>query len=287
MVVEVNGFTMMGLNNNIGFLGAGNISQSIIAGLMYAKAISPQNIFVSNRTEGKLQKVAAEFGVNVVKNNEELFTQCQTIIVGVKPVDLTETLEPLSNCLEDYHYLVSLAAGVPLEKLHKIMRHDYWARVMPTIGARTGSSVSGLITDSDDETFTSRVEALFAHVGSVYRCDAEEQFDALMVATSSGIGFVIELMLYWQEWLEEHGFSAEEAKQATIKTFFAASTTALSTNLKESNLSFTDLINKVASKKGVTQAGLDSMRELETERTLRMSFDKALLRTQQIVKSQK
>ena len=32
-----------------------------------------------------------------------------------------------------------------------------------------------------------------------------EEFEALTVACGSGTGFVFELMIYWQEWLEEHG----------------------------------------------------------------------------------
>ena len=269
------------MRQNIGFIGAGNISQSLISGLLNSKAVLPQNIFVSNRTAGKLQKVVSDFGITAVNNNEDVLAQCQTVIVGVKPQDLNETLEPLESIVEENHYLVSVAAGVTIEKLKKMLPHDQWLRMMPTIGARTGLSVSGLYTDSTDETFTSFIENLFNNVGSVVRCDDEEQFDSLMVAASSGIGFVIELMLYWQEWLEERGFTPDDAKAATAQTFFGAASLAIN----ENSITLTDLINKVASKKGVTQAGLDSMRELETEKTLRLSFDKAVQRTQEILKS--
>ena len=45
-----------------------------------------------------------------------------------------------------------------------------------------------------------------------------------------------------------------------------------------------ELQNKVTSKKGVTAAGLNSMRELEIERALRISFEKAALRSQELSK---
>ena len=48
-----------------------------------------------------------------------------------------------------------------------------------------------------------------------------------------------------------------------------------------------ELQQRVTSKKGVTAAGLTSMRELEIERTLRISFEKASMRAQEISKSQK
>jgi pyrroline-5-carboxylate reductase len=45
-----------------------------------------------------------------------------------------------------------------------------------------------------------------------------------------------------------------------------------------------ELQDRVTSKKGVTAAGLQSMRELEIERALRYSFEKAVLRDQEIAR---
>jgi pyrroline-5-carboxylate reductase len=55
----------------------------------------------------------------------------------------------------------------------------------------------------------------------------------------------------------------------------------------EPNTSFEELQQRVASKKGVTAAGLDSMRELEIERALRLSFEKAWMRNQELSRSTK
>lgn len=272
------------MRSNLGFIGAGNMSQAIIAGLIRSGSWKADQIFVSNRTPGKLQKVVEAFGVQPVSNNEEVVEKCHTIILGVKPQDLGETIEPLSNIVEEHHQMISLAAGVSLAKLKKMVpQTDLWVRIMPNLTARMTLSATGFFTESEDQTFADFVEDLFSTVGPVYRCEDEDQFDSLMVACSSGIGFVLELMVYWQEWLEEHGFSTEGAKAMTIQTFLGAATFAK----QESTVSLTDLINQVASKKGVTQAGLDSMREMETERTLRLSFEKAALRTQEIGKSLK
>jgi pyrroline-5-carboxylate reductase len=46
--------------------------------------------------------------------------------------------------------------------------------------------------------------------------------------------------------------------------------------------SLDELQAKVTSKKGITAAGLESMRELEIERLLRYSFEKAALRDREL-----
>ena len=108
----------------------------------------------------------------------------------------------------------------------------------------------------------------------------EDQFEAFMIACSSGTGFVFELMTYWQEWIEEHGFDPEVAKVMTIETFLGASELAL----KTPDLSLEELQSRVTSKKGVTAAGLESMRELEIERALRVSFEKAALKNKEMAR---
>ena len=108
----------------------------------------------------------------------------------------------------------------------------------------------------------------------------EDEFDALMIACSSGTGFVFELMMYWQEWLEEHDFTPEQARMMAVDTFLGASLLAK----HHHDLTIEELQSRVTSKKGVTAAGLQSMRELEIERALRISFEKADLRNKEMSK---
>ena len=98
------------------------------------------------------------------------------------------------------------------------------------------------------------------------------------VATSAGVGFIFELMIYWQEWLEERGIEADEAQEMTIQTFAGAAELAFRSRPQ----SLSELQAKVTSKKGITAAGLESMRELEIERLLRYSFEKAALRDREL-----
>ena len=104
-----------------------------------------------------------------------------------------------------------------------------------------------------------------------------------MVASSSGTGFIFELMMYWQDWIEEHGFEPKIAREMIIETFLG--TTMLAKQSGETQ--FEELQARVASRKGVTVAGLESMRELEIERALRISFEKAAMRNSEIARGMK
>lgn len=270
------------LHSKIGFLGAGNMSQAIIRSLIDAKVLSQDKIFLSNRSEKKLQRVAGELGVKTCQSNEELIEACDIIVVAVKPQDLSAAIEPISSAFDESKIVISLAAGITLQSLKKwVPQVKNWVRVMPNTPVSLQMGVVGYCLLNESSYVSGVVENLFAPSGIVVKVDEGEMFEALMVATSSGVGFIFELMMYWQEWLEEHGFERDQARDMTVQTFVGASELASSKNL----VSLEELQNKVASKKGVTASGLASMRELEIERAIRYSFEKAVLRDRELAQS--
>ncbi|MCB9027224.1 MAG: pyrroline-5-carboxylate reductase [Bdellovibrionaceae bacterium] len=265
----------------VGFIGAGNMSQSIISSLLHSQILPKQNIFLSNRSEKKLKKISEELGVQAVSSNEELVENSHVVVIAVKPQDLNDAIETIASAFNEKQIVISLAAGLPLEKLKKIVPQvKNWVRVMPNTPVSIEKGVIGYCLLNESEATSALVESLFSASGVVEKVDEGEMFEALMVATSSGVGFVYEIMLYWQEWLEEHGFTPEQSRRLTVQTFLGSSLLAE----VESHKSLEELQNKVASKKGVTASGLDSMRELEIERAIRYSFEKAVLRDRELAK---
>ncbi|MEK2689798.1 pyrroline-5-carboxylate reductase [Bdellovibrio sp. GT3] len=263
----------------IGFLGAGNMAQAMIKGLIEG-GIPAKNIYATNRSEGKLVKLVEQFKINSLSNNEELIDSCDIIILAVKPQDLLTALEPVGRAFDEHKIVVSVAAGVRMEKLERFINGARLARVMPNTPSVIGRGVIGyLLNDDDDNALDSTVEDLFTPLGRVIKVSDEDQFEALMISCSSGTGFVFEMMMYWQDWIEEHGFSLEEARVMTIETFVGASLLAA-----QARENVEDLQARVTSKKGVTAAGLQSMRELEIERALRISFEKAAMRNKEMAR---
>ncbi|MBX3040760.1 MAG: pyrroline-5-carboxylate reductase [Bdellovibrionaceae bacterium] len=271
-------------SRTIGFLGAGNMAQAMIRGLLETDFIVPQRVLVSNRSPGKLQKLTEQFGVTTSRSNEELVEQADIVIISVKPQDLLAAIEPISRAFLEGQIVICLAAGVRMETLEKLLPQCRIVRLMPNTPALIQRGLLGyLLNDDEDDALEGIVEDLFAPLGRVVKMADEEQFEAFMVACSSGTGFMFELMMYWQDWILEHGFDPEVAKAITIETFVGASLLAAESD----QVSIEELQNRVASRKGVTAAGLQSMRELEIERALRISFEKAALRNSEIARELK
>lgn len=262
----------------IGFLGAGNMAQAMIKGLIEGDIPAP-HIYASNRSPGKLQKLVDQYGITPFANNEELVDQSDVVILAVKPQDLLPALEPIIRSFNDNTIVISIAAGISMDVLEKALPKCRIAKVMPNTPSVIGRGLIGYLLSDEEPAVQATVEDLFEPLGRVIKVPDEDRFESLMVACSSGTGFVFELMTYFQDWLEEHGFALEEARMMTIETFTGAS--LLAAQGKES---IEDLQARVTSKKGVTAAGLQSMRELEIERALRISFEKSAMRNREMAR---
>lgn len=266
-------------HRKIGFIGTGHMGQAVIQALIESKTMPPQKVFASNRTPGKLKKMQEIYGVTPMNTNEELVDACDVVVLAVKPQDLTEALEPIGSAFHSGHLVISLAAGYPLRSLRRLLPNVHnIVRVMPNTPATIQKAVVGYCLAEGAENVEGDVQELLAPLGCVVQAEEGEQFAALTAACSSGTGFVFELMLYWQEYLEEHGFEREAAREMTVQTFLGAAMVADKSN----KTSLGELQDRVVSKKGVTAAGLQSMRELEIERALRYSFEKAVIRDQEL-----
>lgn len=266
--------------NSIGFMGCGNMAQAVIKGLVDNKVLAPNKIFVSNRSQGKLIKMRDQYGVTVVNSNEELVEQAQIIVLSMKPQDLLAAIDPLGGIFQEKQIIISLAAGIKLSTLKKHLPLCRWIRLMPNTPTLIGQGLVGYFTDQPDSYLDTLVEDLFKPLGQCTKLKDEEQFESFMIACSSGVGFVYELMMYWEDWMTEYGFDEDVAKNLTLQTFLGAGLLAKNSP----QLTLEELQNRVASKKGVTEAGLQSMRDSEIERSLRVAFETAGLRNQEMSK---
>ncbi len=270
----------MNMHYKVGFLGVGNMAQAIIKGLMESKVVEPHHLFASNRSPGKLQKMKDLWGLKAMATNEEVIDASDIIILAMKPQDLSSAIDPIASSFNEGQIVMSLAAGIELYTLKKKLPQCRLVRVMPNTPTVINRGVIGFLLGTEDLGLETIVEDLFSPLGYVLNVQDEDQLEALMVSCSSGTGFVFELMMYFQDWIEERGFDVMTARKMVIETFLGAAQLASFSADQE----IEELQNRVTSKKGVTAAGLQSMREFEVERALRYSFEKAALRSRELAK---
>uniref|UniRef100_A0A1I8H8P8 Pyrroline-5-carboxylate reductase n=2 Tax=Macrostomum lignano TaxID=282301 RepID=A0A1I8H8P8_9PLAT len=177
----------------VGFIGAGRMAQAIAKGFTSKGVVKATDIWASAITEKTLTKVSTELGINVSQSNREVVEHSDILVLSVKPQVMDSVLAEMSDLVDPFKLVVSVAAGVTLDHLQsRLLPDSRVIRLMPNtpILVNAGASVYcvGKAAKPEDGPL---IEALFKSVGT---CDylPENLMDAATGLSGSGPAFILE-----------------------------------------------------------------------------------------------
>ena len=131
-----------------GFIGVGNMGGALARAA--AKSIDPQRIILANRTPQKAAQLAKS--LRCAHGDNEEAAQARFVMLGVKPqmmADMLAGVAPVLAARRDRFVLVSMAAGIPMEKVCAMAGGDYPViRIMPNTPVEIGQGV--ILMDSNE-----------------------------------------------------------------------------------------------------------------------------------------
>lgn len=175
--------------SKIGFIGCGNMGGAL---LRAASKDSSSEIFVTDFDMAKaksfeaLPNVTAADCRSVVMHSEFLF-------IAVKPQGLKNCFDEIKDVIrarEDNLVIVSMAAGVSIEKIIEYSGYGRIIRIMPNMPASVGKAViAAVATESVSEQQTGAFSAFMKNAGLIDWTD-EKFFDVIGALSGCGPAFV-------------------------------------------------------------------------------------------------
>lgn len=172
----------------IGCIGCGTMGGALITTM--TKIVKSENIFVSSAHFENAQKFAQKINANACESNAEVAKKADILFLGVKPVYVSKVIEEVKSHLNQETVLVSMAAGVTLEKLENSAENFDVIRIMPNMPALCGRAMTALCCK--DSVPTEKVKAvtkLLETAGKVENV-AENLMDCVTGVSGSGPAFV-------------------------------------------------------------------------------------------------
>ena len=127
----------------VGFIGTGNMGGALAHAA--AQSPAPAELLLSNRTPEKAQALAQQLGATV-SDNETIAQTCDYIFLGVKPqmmADLLARLQPILSRRQEGFVLVSMAAGLTLQRLREMAGLSCpILRIMPNTACAVGAGLT-------------------------------------------------------------------------------------------------------------------------------------------------
>ncbi|WP_040282290.1 pyrroline-5-carboxylate reductase [Tessaracoccus massiliensis] len=235
----------------IAVIGAGAMGEALIAGWL-ASGIPAADIRIVDAHEPRVAELEERHGVTGVSLAEA--AAADTVVLAVKPHQITAILGACLPDLGEGSLVVSIAAGVTVQQLEEAAPERAVVRVMPNTPALVGKGMAGIVPGSHaTDEHVERVRELLQAVGKAVVI-GESQLDALTALSGSGPAYLFYIAEAMIEGGVHQGLSRAQATELVNQTFVGSAVM-----LSESGKSASQLREMVTSPAGTTAAALRTL----------------------------
>ena len=263
----------------IAVLGAGNMGISFSKSFLKYELIKPENLHLITRKKEKIEKLSKEFPGSKVSCFDQLKEiVADLVIIAVKPQDFAFVAENISFQFNENQMLLSIMAGIKIEKIQKLFSHQKVVRAMPNSPTLLGMGITGY-TAAKGISFNDlmQIERFLNSTGRSVYLEDENLLDSVTALSGSGPAYFYYIVDAMIKAGTEMGIEENLAKLFVKQTMLGSYHLI---NNSEKNLE--ELINDVASKGGTTEAALKTFEQNNLKETLRKGILAAEKRSQEL-----
>lgn len=241
-------------HRRIAFIGAGNMSKSIIGGLV-KQGYPSELIYASNPSSPKLDALKQQFAIQISQSNGYVAEQAQVIVLAVKPQLMAQMCADLAKQADLQGKLfISIAAGISVQRLQEMLGGKYpLIRTMPNTPSSLGLGMTGLYADAQipqsDQDYAGQ---LLEHVGKIAWVEDEAMIDGVIAAAGSSPAYFFAFLEAMQQEAEHQGFNRDTARLLVQQAMLGAAQMVC----QNPQLEISELRTQVTSKGGTTAQAL-------------------------------
>jgi pyrroline-5-carboxylate reductase len=198
--------------------------------------------------------MAETYGVTGHDDNAAVVQEAETIVLSVKPQKMDEALASIQDAVTKDDLVISIAAGIKVNKIAAALGDLAIIRVMPNTPALIGAGASALYANAKAQPQLDKALAIFAAVGKAVVVEDEGLIDAVTAVSGSGPAYFFLLMEAMAQAGVELGLPEAVAKDLVLQTAKGAG--LLAAEADKGGESPAVLRRKVTSPGGTTEAAL-------------------------------
>lgn len=255
------------------FFGAGNISQSIIKGLI-KNGVSKKDILYIDRNASN-KKILSKIGIKPIDKNL-LNNKIESIILAVKPKDALQACKEISD-ITNAPNIISVVAGVKLKKIAQCFDKAQVVRAMPITASAYGKGITAIYGKTDSKKLISRSKKLFSQVGTSIILKKESELDNFTGLIGSGPAYFFYLLKVYEKRVLKLCDGDKKFANKIISNFLDGISSSI-----DDGVGLDEAINMIASKKGTTEAGINSLKQNNVLQLFEKGIISAIKRSKEI-----
>lgn len=173
------------------FVGAGNMAEALVRGLLASGSVAPSDVTVSNRRREKAERNAERWGVRAAPDNHACVRDADVVMLCVKPQVMRTALEQVGRDIPPGALVISVAAGISIAAIEShLAPGQRVVRSMPNTGAIVRQSATAIAAGSNaTEHDLDVAREIFDQVGRTVVVE-EHHLDAVTGLSGSGPAYI-------------------------------------------------------------------------------------------------
>ena len=265
-------------SHSIGFIGAGNMAEALIRGLVRGGHVPAARITASGPRRERLDELAWSYGIAITVDNRELARGSGLVVLSVKPQILDKVLREVGDQLAPGTLVVSIAAGVDTEAIEALVADGVRVvRAMPNTPALVGAGATAIAPGKHaSEADLATAKAMFDAVGITVVLD-ETHLDAVTGLSGSGPAYIFLILEALSDAGVKVGLSRRNAQLLAAQTVMGSAKMLLETDEHVGRLK-----DMVTSPGGTAIAGLHTLEQGGLRTTLINAVETATKRAKEL-----
>lgn len=262
----------------VGFVGAGNMGEALIKGLLAASLVPTEAIYATDVRLERLKELDRQYGIQIAADNTDLVRHADVVIMAVKPQIMEAVLKEIAHAVTRRKLVISIAAGVSTAKIRAALGKDArLIRVMPNTPALVLEGVTAIAKAEGLEPGDLDIAGeIFSAVGRVVVLD-EELLDAVTGLSGSGPAYVAVVIESLADGGVRMGLDRITAMTLATQTVLGAAKLLLETGLHPGALK-----DMVSSPGGTSIAGIAALEEGGIRTTFIKAVERATQRSREL-----
>lgn len=265
------------MTRTIGFLGAGNMAEAMIRGLLRGNDFAPEQISASAPRAERVEELKKAYGIRATTDNTVPAT-AEIVVLSVKPQILSRVLDEVGDAIAADALVISIAAGVPVSAIQaRLASGTRVVRAMPNTPALVDAAATAIAGgEHARESDLADAKRIFDSIGLTVILE-ESQLDAVTGLSGSGPAYVFLILEALSDAGVKVGLSRRTAQLLAAQTVLGSAKLLLETNEHPGRLK-----DMVTSPGGTAITGLHTLENGGVRTTLMNAVEAATRRSREL-----
>lgn len=203
----------------IAIIGPGIMGGTLVNGLFKDQNKHSGIVCVGGPNLPHLEQIKKKYPVEIYQDNGLAVKDADLVILAIKPQRFSQVMASIKNKIKPDALVVSIIAGITLQRLASEMGHEHCVRAMPNTPAQIGQGITvWTATEKTSDQQKQIARELFLRLGEEIFVEDENYLNMATALSGTGPAYVYLFMEAMIDAGVHMGFPRRIAEQLVVKT---------------------------------------------------------------------